>query len=314
MDLLTAWLFLRCVWGLAWSIIRLGSNYLILDLSENNNRGHLMGTYNGLSKIGTLVGMLAGGVFVEWYGIKVVAIVFGIGTFMILPVIALIPRSNKRAAIGRTALFSLPLLRLPKLPMLLLTVFLVMFCLDSMVTATLSHLIDIRQSNINLFGIVLGAATVAGILQASRILCSTFLSPWIGKKSDRRGQRIIFLIVGLFLSSTFLSIVQLDLPVYVWLTVILAILLTSSILIVIMDAFITDVIEGKWKAAAVTTFVIVSDIGAAFGPVLGFLAERSFGISTTYTISTTVLFLLSILWGSEWLRTRSNSFVHSKSL
>ncbi|WEK55955.1 MAG: MFS transporter [Candidatus Cohnella colombiensis] len=311
----TFWLILRCVWGLAWSIIRLGSNYLILDLSDNNNnRGYLMGTYNGLSKIGTLVGMFAGGIFVEWYGIKVVASVFGIATFMILPVIALIPRSNNQAAIVRTSLFTLPLLKLPKLPMMLLTVFLVMFYLDSMVTATLSHLIDIRHPNTILFGIAIGATTVAGILQAFRILCSTFLSPWIGKKSDGRGQRIIYLILALFLSSTFLSIVQFDLPIYIWLTFLLALLLTSSVLIVIMDAYITDVIEGKMRTAAVTTFVIVSDIGVAFGPVLGFISERSYGISTTYTISTTVLLLLSILWGIEWLRMRSKSLAYSKSI
>jgi predicted MFS family arabinose efflux permease len=64
----------------------------------------------------------------------------------------------------------------------------------------------------------------------------------------------------------------------------------------VMDAFTSDITADKVKAATITLYVIVSDVGAAFGPVFGYLSERSLGLSTTYWISAVVLFLLSIRW------------------
>nr|WP_307554137.1 MULTISPECIES: hypothetical protein [unclassified Paenibacillus] len=43
-----SWLILRCIWGVAWSLLRLGSYFMILELSDDLNRGYFMGTYNGL--------------------------------------------------------------------------------------------------------------------------------------------------------------------------------------------------------------------------------------------------------------------------
>jgi MFS family permease len=179
---------------------------------------------------------------------------------------------------------------------MLLTAFLVMLCLEGMITATLSHLIDVRKSNLNLNGIILGAAALAASLQVSRLVISVFLSPWVGKKSDGKWGRRPFLTIALLLASVFVSIVQFDLPLAVWLLNLLAILLTSSVLFVVMDAFTSDITADKVKAATITLYVIVSDVGAAFGPVFGYLSERSLGLSTTYWISAVVLFLLSIRW------------------
>ncbi len=290
------WLILRCIWGLAWSIIRLGAYFLILESSTKENRGHFMGTYNGLSKSGTLVGMLAGGFFVEWFGIRDVAVVFGILAFMVLPVVIQIPNSKNRMASKVSIQTNRSVIKHPLLMWMLLTVFLVMLSLDGMITATLSHLIDVRQPNMNLYGMMLGAAALASLLQASRLVIAAFLSPWVGKKSDGKWGRRPFLISALLLASVFMSIVQFKLPLELWLLNLLAILLTSSILVVVMDAFTSELASDKSKKATVTLYVIVSDIGAAFGPVLGYLSERSFGLSTTYWISATILFLLSIRW------------------
>nr|WP_276322259.1 MFS transporter [Cohnella luojiensis] len=290
------WLILRCIWGLAWSIIRLGAYLMIIESSTNENRGHFMGTFTGLSKIGTLVGMLTGGFFVEWFGIRDVTFVFGVLAFMVLPVVFQIPNSRNRTGSERSKVTRSFLIKQPMLTWILLTVFLVMLCLDGMITATLSHLIDVRQSNLSLYGAIIGAAAMAGILQASRLAIGVFLSPWVGKKSDGKWGRRPVLIIALLLASVFVSIVQFDLPLAVWLFNLLAILLTSSILFVVMDAFTSDIVADKAKAATITLYLIVSDIGAAFGPVLGYLSERSLGLSTTYWISAAVLFLLSVGW------------------
>ena len=51
------WLLLRCLWGLAWTLLRLGSLFALMAASRKDNRGYLMGSYNGLVRLGSLLGM-----------------------------------------------------------------------------------------------------------------------------------------------------------------------------------------------------------------------------------------------------------------
>ncbi|WP_230077412.1 MFS transporter [Brevibacillus sedimenti] len=64
------WLLMRCLWGAAWTFLRLGAYSLIVSVSDDGNRGHFMGLYNGLFRLGSLVGMLAGPLLVAWVGLR----------------------------------------------------------------------------------------------------------------------------------------------------------------------------------------------------------------------------------------------------
>ncbi|MFE5321650.1 MFS transporter [Paenibacillus sp. NPDC056579] len=290
------WFVLRCVWGLAWSILRLGAYYMILDVATNENRGHLMGSFNGLSRIGSLVGMLGGGFFVEWLGLREVTFIFGLMSFLVLPLILQIPTTVHKGGSEKLKLEVSSLLKTPLLVRMLVTVFLFMLCLEGMVTATLSHLIEVRNVSFQIETVIISAATLASLIQGSRLILSVFLSPWIGKKSDGRWGRRPYLIAALLLGALFLIVVELPIPVYLWLINLLAILLISSIMVVLMDAFTSDIAEDKFKAATVTLYIMIADVGSAFGPVLGYLSEQSFGLSATYGISAAVLLVLGVQW------------------
>lgn len=120
-----------------------------------------MGTYNGLYRTVSLVGMLAGGFCVVLFGIRSVTAVFGIAAFLTLPVVLLfVPNSKNRTSPEEQSANKWPVLKEPNLLWILTTVFLVIMCLEGMFTASLSHLIDVRQnSKINLLGIAIGAAS-----------------------------------------------------------------------------------------------------------------------------------------------------------
>ncbi|MCY9589857.1 MFS transporter [Paenibacillus chitinolyticus] len=291
------WLILRCIWGIAWSILRLGAYYTIVEVSTNDNRGQNMGSFNGLSRIGGLVGMLGGGFFIEWFGIRNVTLVFGLLALVALPLILRIPKAESQESKNGNSLNSLTtLIKNPLLLKLLLTVFLVMLCLEGMISATLSHLIDVRGVTIDIKGVILSAAILASLIQASRLIIGVFISPWIGKKSDGEWGRRRILIVGLLLATLFVVLTQLNIPDYLWLINLKATLLTTSILIVLLNSFASDLAEERLKAATITLYVIISDIGAAFGPVLGYLSEQAFGLVTTYLISAAILLVLSLQW------------------
>jgi MFS family permease len=292
------WLILRCIWGVAWSFFRLGAYFMILDMSSSQNRGHLLGTYNGLYRMGSLIGMLAGGFFVDLYGIQDVTMVFGILAFLAVPVVFyFVPNAKNRTSSDSTNNTTVKVIKQPILLWTLTTAFLVVLCLDGMLTATLSHLIDVRlPSEIDVYGVVIGAATLAGVLQATRWAIGPFLSPWVGKRTDGKWGRRPFLAGSLIAASVFMAIVNIKLPFGLWMLSLLIILLISSILTTVMDAFASDIAFRTSKAKTMTLFVIVADVGASFGPVLGYLSERFLGLSSTFWIAAALLFLLSVRW------------------
>ena len=49
---LVGWVLARCVWGLAWSLLRLGSLFCILKISTPTTRGMYNGLYNDLYRMG----------------------------------------------------------------------------------------------------------------------------------------------------------------------------------------------------------------------------------------------------------------------
>lgn len=88
-DGFAIWLILRGLWGIAWSFLRMGGYLTVIRYSDDSNRGRLMGRFNGISRLGSLVGMLAGGILVPLCGMDAVSIVFGLFMLAGLPYVAL---------------------------------------------------------------------------------------------------------------------------------------------------------------------------------------------------------------------------------
>ena len=82
------WIALRAVWGIAWSLMRMGGYLTVIRYSDDTNRGRFMGTYNGLWRLGDLVGVLFGGFLVPMFGLQSVSIIFGMMALVGLPLIA----------------------------------------------------------------------------------------------------------------------------------------------------------------------------------------------------------------------------------
>lgn len=78
-------LIMRCVWGAAWTLLRIGGLLTVVELSTDKNRGELMGTYNSLWGLGHLGGALLGGLLTELVGLKFVTITFGIIALLCIP-------------------------------------------------------------------------------------------------------------------------------------------------------------------------------------------------------------------------------------
>ncbi|WP_245693646.1 MFS transporter [Sediminibacillus halophilus] len=58
-------LLMRAIWGISWSLLRLGGYLSVIEASNDSNRGQYVGLYNGLWGLGGLTGMLAGGMLID---------------------------------------------------------------------------------------------------------------------------------------------------------------------------------------------------------------------------------------------------------
>jgi MFS family permease len=291
------WLLLRCIWGLAWSFLRLGAYFTILEVSNDTNRGYYMGLYNGLYRLGSLGGMLLGGVLADQYGIGFTAIFFGAITFLAIPfAYQLLSNSSKHTntenkSLDVQALFTMNVF------WTLMTGLFIAAVYQGVFVSTLSYLIQVHNStNTLIFGVSLGAASLAGVLQALRWGWEPWLAPWFGRLSDGWFGRRAMLTVSLTLAALLFLLIPAQLPVGIWLVVILAILLTATILTTVIDAIACDVACCSPQKAFMTSYAFAIDIGAALGPLIGYALNDSWGPYAIYWGISGGLFILAAKW------------------
>lgn len=292
-------LLMRCLWGLAWTFLRLGSYFAIIDCSTDSNRGQCMGTFNGLYRLGSLAGMLAGGFIADFYGLSVTAILFGAVTLLAVPAAFLwVPNSKGKSTRAEEQDSSNSILwKDSAILWALLTGTFVAMIYQGMFTATLSYLVQVHNSaTINLCGIAIGAASLAGILQAIRWGWEPWLAPWVGKKSDGRYGRRNVLVLSLLLATFLFALIPLSMPLLPWLLIVIGIQLTATALTTLTDAVASDAASRSSKYFVLTAYSVAIDFGAAVGPFIGYLLNEYVETYAAYWGTVVVLLLLAITW------------------
>ncbi|MBP2634735.1 MAG: hypothetical protein H6Q72_642 [Firmicutes bacterium] len=291
------WLIFRCIWGIAWTFLRLGAFFTIIEISDENNRGHYMGLYNGLYRLGSLIGMLTGGFLADQYGIGATAILFGIMTSLAIPfTFQLLPRSGRHTEDANNLQPVSTFINANVLWTLLTGLFIALVY-QGVFMATLSYLIQVHNSSqLSFFGMILGASSLAGILQALRWGWEPWLAPWFGKLSDGKYGRKSILITTLILAAIFFSLISFPLPLAWWLLLIIFILITATILTTTIDAIACDVASCSPPKTFMAAYSLAIDTGAALGPLVSYALNDLSGPYTIYWIIAAGLSILALKW------------------
>lgn len=294
------WFILRCLWGVAWSFLRMGGYFTVISYSNDGNRGHLMGSYNGISRLGSLVGMLVGGLLVPFLGLQVVCLLFGIIILLGLPLILFFishkkvtdafasPTDKELNAANR--LWTIPVIRV-------LACGLMIALLQAIFSSTLSLIIDTNYSgSVSIFGIILSSTAFAGILQSARWVWEPFLAPKIGRKSDGpRGRGPLFLL-SLICAAAGYAMIAWELPVQFWIIIVLFVMMTGTATHTLMDAMASDTAKATSVIAVMTAYSVATDLGSALGPMLTYLfIELENGLLVVY-FSSAAAYLGLMLW------------------
>lgn len=301
-DTFVVWLVLRALWGMAWSLFRIGGLAAVVRCAAENERGRIMGLYNGLYRLGSLAGMLLGGVFVAVWGLPALAWTFGVLSLLGIPLIllgfTLPPRHDEppSEATQEARLQDTPNREWP----VILTGMGIAMLIQGVFASTFSALIEDQfGTSLDLFGFVIGATALSGALQALRWSWEPWLGSRFGHWSDGPRGRRPYLLGALLIGAVGFVPMAVGLPLAAWLVCTLVLLLASTALTTIADASAADTARRVGAIGFMTRYSIAQDLGAASGPILAYLMLN---VTGGFTLLYAASGMLLLAMGGFWLK------------
>ncbi|WP_426862738.1 MFS transporter [Cytobacillus gottheilii] len=288
---------MRLLWGVAWSLLRLGGFLTVAEAATEDNTGNLVGLYNGLWGIGGLVGMLGGGLLVDQTSILFVTFLFAaIGLVMVPAVFILIPLSKVQQEEPSHVLAPKNWLTVDS-GFILVTGTMVGFIIFGLFASTLSTSIEAHYDiEWNAAGLTVGAATLAGIIQALRWGWDPFIAPKIGKMIDSSKTPVLFIIVPALIGAVLLfglGFVQNIVPL---LLLLLLFQFFSTVFVTTADTLAVKTASQTHKVKVMTAYTIVVDVGAALGPLIAFVLLGTYELAVVYYLAGLMFLFLGIGW------------------
>ncbi|KJS86635.1 MAG: hypothetical protein JM58_06700 [Peptococcaceae bacterium BICA1-8] len=294
------WLILRTLWGISWSLLKLGGFFSVISEAEEDDRGRLMGKYNGLHRLGDFFGMLVGGHLTGVLGFKITLVFFGILTLLALPItIFFVPNyrvidtKNNEMSSNRIN-YSFQIMRV------IIGGLIIAMLFEGIIASTLSLLVTNHyKEGIIILGLGITTAALSGFLQGIRWLWEPFLAPLIGRWSDSKGNRQAlfkpFLALGII--GFLIAAIDFDLSLPLWIGVIMLLMVTATALVTLSDSLASDIAKQTLSLRIMTIYTIALDVGAAIGPVISYqLIVLKSGLLYTYLLGTILLLIVLLLW------------------
>ncbi|MDI9549992.1 MAG: MFS transporter [Chloroflexota bacterium] len=307
-------LLARMSWGVAWSGLRQGG-YAAVWTGSAATRGRLTGLLWGLVRLGSAIGVFAGGLLYDraGYGAAITAVV-AVG-LLAIPTAYLVrwPASVEEPNHPPTSVeednaqvswrqLAAAAFRSPVHRWLTLGSFFV-YLLSGVVVSTTSVFLAARfdaGSGAFIFG--LGIAALTGMIHAARWLADLALGPLVGWLSDYVGQANTLATLGVLMVAALAAASSLP-PVAATLCIFAALLIDGALHIVVSAAASGAALRSDRPHVFVAAFATVSDAGSALGPLAAFtLAASVQRLPAVYITASCVLML--VLW-QYWRTERS---------
>lgn len=293
------WLFimLRCIWGLAWTFFRLGAYFTILDTADDRGRARLFGLYNGLYRLGSLVGMLLSGLCADMMGVEFTAFLFAALSAACVPFVFAYIKNTDGGMVAEQAEqeTSFSLLEHRHLLGVLSIGMFVALIYQGVIASTLSYLIDVHSGpSISLAGAVIGAATLSGIIQALRWGWEPWLAPLFGTLCGRRNGAWRILIISTATGSILFFLVTLHMPIYLWLALLILLQVMGTSLTTVADVIAANEAVSSARVKIITAYSLLVDIGAAAGPAAAYLINEYISAYASYWLCGMILLAITL--------------------
>lgn len=301
------WLCMRFLWGLSWTLLRLGTLFTILRVSSPSTLGYLTGINNGLYRLGSLAGMLLGGLLADSFGLQTTALFFAAVSCLAPLVMLKMPKREERTRGNPSQTSALQAANragwkeiLAKGPALwvMMTAFVVAMTYQGVTASTISMLLDAHShEKLVILGLTLSAATLSGGLQAMRWVWEPFLAPFFGSLSDGRMGRCRLSAIAFAISAVTLLPGALDLALVPLSLVILLVLLSGTLLTTATDALGNDAaLLSENSRTYLSAFALFTDLGAAAGPLFAYTVIALAGTGLAWVLTSLFLAVFAVYW------------------
>lgn len=249
----------RVLWGICFSFIRQAGIMTVVGVSSDIHLGKWMGLYRGICLIGSLFGMLLGGLGFDFFGLTFTLIAFSLFSLFSVPLSLLSQRGihhiqppHFKVSIGKTSL------------KIMLCGFAVGIVGFGLIMSTLGLIVKKQIGmSMTLFDHTIGVASITGIVLAIRWGIGIVGSPVLGAIADRTGRERsvpVLFIVG----SMALGLASFPFGLFWMISGVVIVFLCGSLLGTLISA-----LAGQQGAKAVSSYATAFDFGSALGPLIG---------------------------------------------
>jgi len=178
-------LIARMLWGLCWSFIRQAGIMTVVEGALALHVGRNMGYYNGISRLGSLAGMVIGGLAHDLFGWESALLAFAVLSLPASPLGYLSRRGMGHRAAARESGGGYR-----GNAGLIFTGFVLGLVGSGMIISTLGYLLEVRTGKvIEIGGLAIGVATLTGLVLGVRWGSDLVLAPLLGGILRRLARR-----------------------------------------------------------------------------------------------------------------------------
>lgn len=296
----------RLLWGIAWVGIWVGGNTLMLDISQQQNRGRWVGLYQISFFLGGAGGAILGGFLTDWLGYHR-AMGVGAGLTLLGAVIALLflPETRPAYPDGPTpdgiepALPPPPARRRGELGSAYSLLGVNRLAISGMLLPTFglflqSHLGD----TVRVASLTLGVATLTGLALGINGLISMVAAPLFGNLSDKTPGRWPVAASALLPGIAGFGLLALTLPVAPFLAIPLTAVSGGSNQS-LSTAIIGDLSTIRQRGRRLGILFTIGDFSSAVGPPLAYALIPAVGLNSIYLLCTAIfaaMFAVALRW------------------
>lgn len=260
----------RLLWGLAWSGIWVGGATIILDVTKDSDRGRWTGWYQTWFFLGTTLGAVLGGWLTDLWGYST-AMWIGAAVTAMGAVFAFFTLPETRPAEeedSQVPTDNYPEKWKPDFEFYgVMTIYGInRFIIAGVIAATLALLVQDQLSKTN---IVIGVATLTGIMLGMRTILSMFSAPLSGIISDRLNNRWGVTIVVLLIGAIGMLLLVTREPIVILIGIGFTAIAGGSISS-LTTTRTGDLVDQAHRGKAIGNLHTAGDLGSALGPVTAY--------------------------------------------
>jgi MFS family permease len=304
-----AWLAGRLLWGIAWSLLNVGGLTMMLDVTEDHDRGRVIGLYQLSYLVGLAFSPLLGGLLTDAFGFRP-ALLVGAAVTGVAVIITCFALPETRSTPPATAAYRRPIkklvtslkrtlrhLTLPRmLPLFnhparqsgqgartlrraqkggllaISYIYLVTFFAgNGVVMSTISLYLKQNFGDEVLIGnVVVGVASLGGLLLAMRSVLGMVAGPISGHLSDLKENRWPVVFGGISVGIAGFGVLILGRNFWSVVLGVVLIALSSGTLLTTLVALTGDLAASDRQGRTIGRLATAGDLGSATGPLLAY--------------------------------------------